>query len=194
LVRLRRASPDGAEIFSVAVQEADASGRLCRRVIFDDADLVAALEELDTRYREIAGNEYTVIDQNLADSRRALQRRDWERLEAMFSPDLIAVDHRSLGFPEADRTAFINERMRGVVELTRDHVLVTGKVQARGLCGIWTGSATGTTTEGNAYAWNFHQVMRCTPDGLCARIEFFSDDHWHDAVALLDEWADATPP
>ena len=188
LVRVRVSSPTGSEITRLSVHEADASRRLRRSVTFDEGDIIAALEELATRNRVILGDAYGALDRHGVDTNEALQQRDWTRFEATFAPDFVAVDHRPLGFPPADRNAFVHERMRSAAEMMPDHVVIGAKHYSRGMCMLSNTIARGTTPEGNAYLWTFYQVWRLTSDGVWGRLEIFPDDQWSEAVALFDGW------
>ena len=58
LARTRAVAPSGFELVSLGVFEADAEGRFSSLTFFDESDLVAALEELEQRHRELSGDAY----------------------------------------------------------------------------------------------------------------------------------------
>ena len=101
----------------------------------------------------------------------------------------MAVDHSPLGFPTTGRDGFVNDQMRGMAELVPDFVVVVRKILAEGRATLVVGTTLGTTADGNAYAWEFVQVMQTAADGRGLRRDLYADTQWDEALARFDELA-----
>ena len=159
---------------------------------FDETELAIAVAFMNARYRELTGHTATV-EHDLFAGFDAMNRGDWAAFEATLPADLVAVDHRPLGFAPADRNAFVDGWMRGFVAQVSNVVIIPVKAYTRGSTVLARIVSSGTTAEGNRYEWDSVVVTR--NDGASnARIEFFSVDQWADAVTLFDEWTRTVSP
>ena len=193
LVSTRTTSESGFEFTSLMIFETDDADRICHMVSFDEHAVADALEELDERYRAGLGGAPTDVEAALLDGVGRLNRRDWDRFAALLHPDLEAVDHSPLGFPPTDRDGFVNDQMRGMAELVPDFVVVLRKILTEGRATLAVGTTCGTTADGNAYAWEFIQVMRAAADGRALNRDLYADTQWTEALARFDQWSAAPP-
>jgi hypothetical protein len=115
------------------------------RVAFGDRE--AAYHELDTRYAKGEASEHPAMSMALADVRPALLARDWDELSRLVSPDLVAEDHRPLGWgiahsPQAYATAIrpVSE-LRPDVAVRFDHLMLADRAAL--LVVSWIGSDAG---------------------------------------------------
>lgn len=128
------------------------SGRICRWVTFDEDDLLGALDELEARHRVLAGDTYSDVEHVLAENVAATNRHDWTAYEAGMTPDLVATDHRIVGFGTLDRDGLL-AWSRTREELIPNSTTVISKVYGDGPAILATGRATGVTADGNEYEW-----------------------------------------
>ena len=190
LIRSRFETSDGREVEFLQVVEFDEAGRASAGVNFDVDDLSAALEELDARY--LASGEATDVEQEVLAGAAMLNRRDYEAFTARLSPDFVTIDHSPLGFPPADRDAFVHEHMAGLDAMVPDNVRIVGKLFAAGDTVLFVSHVVGTTTEGSEYEWTPVFIARRSPDGLIDRIEAFQRQDWDAALTRFDELAAAS--
>ena len=182
----------GFEAPGLTVIELDDDDLACRVTSFDEGDVAIALAFMNARYRELTGHAATV-EHDLFVGFDAINRGDWAAFEATLPADLVAIDHRPLGFEPADRDAFVDGWMRGFVALVSNVVMIPVKAYERGSTVLARIVSSGTTADGSRYEWDSVVVTR--NDGASnARIEFFSVDQWADAVMLFDEWTRAVSP
>ena len=193
LSRLAMTAADGFEVPYLAIFEHDERGRVSRGVSFDDTDLVAALGEMDARYRAIRGDEPGVCERLGTEHGDAFNRRDWAAVEACYAADFVAVDHRPSGFPESGRAAYL-DRMRTVVEAAPDVVLGVCKSYFADRATVMVVQDAGATPEGREYSGGLFAVAKTDAQGRFARCEYFPDDQWTEALARFDEWARASAP
>ena len=176
----------GFEAPGLTVIELDDDDLVCRVTSFDEADVATALAFMNARYRELTGHAATV-EHDLFAGFDAINRGDWAAFEAMLPGDLVAIDHRPLGFAAADRHEFVDGWMRGFVAEVANVVIIPVKAYTRGSSVLFRIVSSGTTADGSHYEWD--SVLVGTRDGgtNSARIEFFSVDQWADAVTRFDE-------
>jgi hypothetical protein len=132
---------------SLLLIEVDRRGNQIETIRVDFGDREAAYHELDARYAKGEAAEHPAMWKALADARRALLTRDWEDLSRLVSPDLVAEDHRPLGWgiarsPQAYATAIrpVSE-LRPDVALRFDHLLLADRAAL--LVVSWIGSDAG---------------------------------------------------
>ncbi|MEP6626288.1 MAG: hypothetical protein ABJC79_17705, partial [Acidimicrobiia bacterium] len=171
------------------VTEVDAAGATSRIVTFDDDDLAAALEELDTRHVELLGDAATDIDRTITEGSIVINRREPEVYERFMTPDVEIVDHLRLNFPPANRASDFTRMLRRLYELAPDTLFVRKKVIVSRRALLTVDEQRSTTPEGNRYNWVRNTVSRLAFDGRLERSEFFPEDRWNDALALFDDWA-----
>ena len=92
----RSSGPSDVEF--VTVNEVDEAGLSVRAARFDADDLDAAFDELNARFAAGERADAAQVMEWETEFRRAFLDRDWDRFEACFEPDFIAVDHRPLGW------------------------------------------------------------------------------------------------
>ena len=183
---------DGFEVVTYVIWECDGDGRLRRSTSFDADDLVTAAEELDRRHREIAGDSYSDLERAGEEGNAVLSHGDVEAYERFLAPDVVVEDHHPLNFPPAQRSREFIAMLRRLFDVAPRNVFVTQKAFTRGWARLSLQLHLSVTPEGNTYEWVRVAVGRFNAEVLVERIEFFPEDRWDDAVALFDEWADAT--
>jgi len=147
---------------------------------------------MNARYQELTGH-VTTVERDLLAGFDAINRGDWSAFEATLPADLVAIDHRPLGFAPADRHEFVDGWMRGFVAQVSNVVMIPVKAYARGSSVLFRIVSSGITADGSHYEWDSVVVTR--NDGTnSARIEFFSVDQWADAVTRFDELTRAASP
>ena len=193
LSRARFQIARGDEMAGLVLYETDEAGLLRKTVVFDESDLVAALDELEARHEAIAGRAYRPADRWVAKFTSACNHRDWDAFAAAFSNDFRVEDHRRLGFPQRDGAALL-AATRVRVEQAPDVVVVVAQACSLDdvfmLAHRWEGS----TPEGSRYEWHYRGVGRLSPEGLLTQMELFGEDQWAEALALFDEWSDRRRP
>lgn len=108
------------DVESLLVIEVDARGDPVGTIRFDPGDRQAAYDELDARYAKGEASEHPALWQTLAHMQRALAARDWGQLARLASPDLVAEDHRPLGWGTARSPQAYAAAIRPIPELRPD--------------------------------------------------------------------------
>jgi hypothetical protein len=109
-----------SESDSLIVTEIGADGSRAASVRFDPAAREAAFAELDRRYAIGEAAPHLAAWLSLVSVRRALVAGDWGEVVCAFSPDLVAVDHRPLGWRAMRSPEAFVANVRAVAELRPD--------------------------------------------------------------------------
>ena len=176
------------------VAEVDEHGRLVACIAFGEADLVAALAELDTRHRELAGgvdSPETMFLEGVA----AMNRRDWDGFAAHLAPEFVLVDHQPLSFGTTDGAGTVDV-MRSMTDVMPDAVVVVQRTFESAGATLAAMKTTGRTPEGSRYEWRAYFVVRNSSTGVTDRAESFPADQWDAALACFEQLsrADAIRP
>ena len=135
LIVLRFAGADGdigpSETESLMVIEVDERGDRIALVRFDAGDRDAAHAELDARYAAGEATRHPAMRAALWDVRRALAAHDWDRLTRLVAADLVAEDHRLLGWGIARSAERYAAAIRPLTELQSDVALRLDHLQLR---------------------------------------------------------------
>jgi SnoaL-like domain len=125
LIALRFAASEGKAVAgeSLLVIEVNARGERVALVRFGPADRSAAHAELDARYAAGEATDHPAMWAALWDVRRAFAARDWDRLTSLVSADLVAEDHRLLGWGTVHSAEQYAAALRPVTELRPDVAL-----------------------------------------------------------------------
>jgi SnoaL-like domain len=125
LIVLRFAAGDRAAVGgdSLFVIEVNPRGERVALVRFGPGDRNAAQAELDARYAAGEATEHSAMWAALWDVRRAFAALDWDRLTSLVSADLVAEDHRLLGWGTAHSAEEYAAALRPVTELLPDVAL-----------------------------------------------------------------------
>ena len=176
----------------VSVSEVDEAGQCTALVYFDHHNFEAAYAELDARYAvgEAASHPRarTTIDRMM----RAVATRDWDDFAAVHTPDLIAEDHRKLGWGRLGSRDEYVQRLRAVVELAPDAILRFDHVLAMHDSAVLSIGAWRATREGGAFVLDAVSIAGFSPDGRIAQAHFYELDQLDAARARFNELA-ATP-
>jgi len=183
----------GFEAPGMTVIEFDDDDLVCRVTSFDEGDVAIALAFMNARYRELTGHAATV-ERDLFAGFDAINRGDWSAFEATLAPNLVAIDHRPLGFAPADRHEFVDGWMRGFVAQVANVVMIPVKAYTRGSSVLFRIVSSGTTADGSHYEWDSVLVGTRNDGTNSARIEFFSVDQWANAVTRFDELTRTVSP
>ena len=185
LQRIVFSTADGREMTTLGLNEWD-NGEVVRRVVFDEDALHDAVEELDDRYLAGQGEAHTAVLRPGNAIARHHHERDWDAMREVFAEDFVVVDHRVIGWPEADRDGIV-ELFRGLVELVPDLYMLQRNEFVRGHTALSTLDSRGTTIEGSEYQWLLHAVMVVGQTDRITRVEIFAEDAFEFALARLDE-------
>ncbi len=149
---------------------------------FEADDLDAAYAELDARYAEgeAAGQ------RSFGASGRAVASRDWEALAAELAPELVATDHRRLGWETMHGPAAYIASLRALVELAPDSRLRIAhdrsSERARLTVATWLG-----TREGGDFELPRVVVAELDRAGRISRYDFYDPEQIDDARARFAE-------
>jgi class 3 adenylate cyclase len=187
LVRTRAVAPSGFELVSLGVVEIDDDGRFCSWTFFDESDLVAALEELEQRHRELCGDAYTPNERLFVERSTAYRRGELDTMLGSLGAHYQVVDHTPVGFGTADAAG-----LRAQIDAW-DASVPTVSIQAKRYVSeraiLEATAIHGTTEDGHAYVWPYATVACFDRDGLIAADHAFPIEQWHEARALFDEWS-----
>lgn len=183
---------DGLESTFLTLLELAEDGRVAALDLFDEEDVVDALDELAARHlaREGAGSGTGLIAAEQVLS--AANRRAWDECLDLYSTDLRHVDHRQIGLPILDREGLV-ATVREYCELVPGLVLRGRSVIARGDVYLTTSDVSGSTADGSMVEWVQHAVGVLDADGRVSEIEMFDEDDFPAALARFDELASAEP-
>jgi hypothetical protein len=115
-------------------------------VRFDVADRSAAHAELDARYAAGEARRHPAMWAALWDVRRAFAAHDWDRLARLVAADLVAEDHRPLGWGVVRSAEGYAAAVRPLTELRSDvtlrldHLVLRDRTALFVAC--WTGAGT----------------------------------------------------
>jgi hypothetical protein len=176
---------------SLLVREVDARGSRVADVHFDPGSLDAAYAELDARYAAGEVTEHPAMWAALWDVRRALAARNWERLTSMVAADLVAADHRLLGWGTARSAEQYAAAMRPLTELRPDVALRLDHLFLADHVALFVASWTGSEATA-AFEIPVVIVFRARPDGCIDRVHHYSLEQIGAARARFAELA--APP
>ena len=191
LFRLVSGTADGLELAALSLVELSPSGRFSYTAWYDEDDLDAAIDELDTRFLDGEGAEHADVYRASIESVRMHRALDWEAVRESLTDDFMLVDHRELGAGECDRDAFIEFVSAGAPE-QGELAVVVRKLHRVGQSTLATVHSL-VTRAGNAYEWAFHALMAIDASGRVERMEWFAEDDFDSALARLDELGAADP-
>jgi class 3 adenylate cyclase/ketosteroid isomerase-like protein len=103
-----------------ALHEVDRQGRIVAIVLFDLDDRDAAYAELDARYAVGESAAHPLAAAWLAGYLRAFAARDWDAMAALFAADLVAHNHRLVGWGTLNGPAALLSTAKAQVELAPD--------------------------------------------------------------------------
>ena len=192
LFHTRTSTDGGAESLAYMIGGLDDAGRFETLMVFDEDDLIGAVEELERRHRELSGDAYTAVEHRYFANTEALNRREWGVWEEGRAVGYSVVDHSPFGAGQAD-SGFMSEYMRGLIDQVRGVAIFPAKVFARGDLMLSYIPFSGETSDGRRYEWEYAQVTRVDAAGLIAEEHFFQIEQWDEALSLFDEWS-AGPP
>jgi class 3 adenylate cyclase/tetratricopeptide (TPR) repeat protein/ketosteroid isomerase-like protein len=187
LIRWRVTSPDGFAIHGYDVNETDDDGVIRRMVTFDDTQLAEAIEELESRHAAISGDAYTDVERAVAATEMLLNSGGVERYTEWVEPDVQIVDHGPLPFPPATRIEQNIALLREMLDMTPDTMVIGRKRYVQSNAVLLSHEQVSTTSEGNEYRWVRFLVGVVSSRGRIARLEYFPDDRWDDAVARFEQ-------
>jgi hypothetical protein len=189
LARTRAIAPSGFELVSLGIVEIDADGRYCSWTFFDDTDLVAALETLEQRHRELSGDAYPPNEQLFVERSIAYQHGDLDTMLGSSGADYQVVDHTPVGFGAADAAGLRAQIDAQSAQIPTVAIQAKRYVSERAI--LEATSNRGTTQDGHDYAWAYATVACFDRDGRIAADHAFPIEHWDEARALFDEWTAA---
>jgi hypothetical protein len=147
LVRLKASdgvedgSPGPAD--SLLAVEVNERGERRALVRFDAADRGAAHAELDARYAAGEARHHPEMWDALWDVPRAFAARDWDRLTRLVAADLVAEDHRPLGWGVVRSAEGYAAAIRPLAELRSDVTLRLDHLVLRERTALFVASWTG---------------------------------------------------
>jgi hypothetical protein len=180
-----RAPEGGGEVESEAhldLVEVDAQGRIVANLLFDIADEATAFAELDARFEVIDRSAGAVWIRAFGS---ALERRDWDAVAALYTPDFVGSDHRLAGWGTLRGPAAFLESLRQMfafapdARMRADHLRTHERGAIKSVC--WVG-----TREGGAFESAFVSVVELAPDGRALRADFYDPPHLPKALARFE--------
>jgi class 3 adenylate cyclase len=181
----KRGEAFGLEMLTIV--EIDTDNRITTGITFDAEDILAAFEELDTRYLadEAArhAHTWTVIAQGYAAASRGEL--------AATAADVVNIDHRHLGMIESGKLIpYLRETFD---ELANINTYVEAVHQLTDLGTVVTHVGAGTSKEGFDAEWRAINLLIVDGD-LCTRSEMFDEADLDAALARFDELSHPAPP
>ena len=166
--------------------ELDEAGRISRQVSFEEDDFNGAFAELDERFTALRTDAPGPAEIAVGYLIGAFHLNGLEGAAQVYRNDFVAVDHRPMGFPPATfaefrERALVGKEMTpdfkgyGRLRLIDDRALLTVVMFA------------GTTAEGNHYTWDLYHLFQTDEQGKVARLDYFPEDRWADALAAFDQ-------
>jgi hypothetical protein len=164
--------------------ELDAQGRLIAVTLFDVEDLTAAFVETQARFA--AGEGAEIGGQGpLAKLHAAATRRDWSALRAIYSPDAVFHDHRTLGLGGLEIDVYIDS-LRAHVELAADLTFEEIRTLACNRHGrVSMARSRGTNAEGGEFE-NLYLLVSCSRGDRLLHHEVFDPEDAQRALARFE--------
>ncbi|MEP6623683.1 MAG: hypothetical protein ABJC79_04525, partial [Acidimicrobiia bacterium] len=181
------ATARGFENVSLDIWEFDANGLCFYQALYGDADLAAAIDELDERYAAGEGAAHANAIRLAREFRQATVAWDFERIRATMTDDATVVDHRELAWGSIGRDEYL-ALQQGYAESFGFGRLyfVARTLHLAGDAVLATLEYRGETPDGTAAEWVSHTVLE--HDGArFARIEMFSEVDFDAALSRFEE-------
>jgi hypothetical protein len=175
-----------SETETLLICEVDERGDLVAIVYFEPDEFDAAYAELDNRNAAGEAAACARVSATMQAFTRAFAARDWDALAALFAPDLVASDHRLLGWETLHGPAAYVETLRSLVDLAPDARLRLDHVRMseRGL--LWAGAWVGTR-DGGAFETPWITVSEHCELGTVLRFDQYDLDQLDAALARFEE-------
>ncbi len=175
------------EVDLLVLNEIDERGVCQTTVIFDVDDLDAAFAELDARYLAGEAAPHADMYRTWLRSIDLTNARDWDGVRAIWSDDLVVVDHRPGSFGVVEGRDAYQRLMQALHDLTPDiivQLVAVHQLDAHGCVAL--ARNTGTTVDGGAVEFLilFVCILR---DGHITRVEFFPERALDEALRRFDE-------
>ncbi len=174
-----------SEISLLDLFEVDDRGELTATVLFDVDDLAAAWAELDDRYNAGEAAAYGPPPPAM-DIPRCLASRDWDRLRAILSPDLVVYDHRPLGWETRHGPDAFIASLKALVELAPD-ARIRADHATRCERGLILVTVLVGTREGGAFEDPRAAVNELDAQGRLLRLDFYTFDQLDEARTRFAE-------
>jgi len=181
-----------SEIEWLLIIEVDARGDQLAIVSFDPHDLDAAYAELDARFEAGEGRENSRAVGFAAAFQRAFAQRDWAALAAIVAPEVVARNHRTVGWGTLRGPAEYVPALRELVALAPDATLRSDHLRCaeRGL--LWEFAWRGMR-EGGAFETPLVTVTELDESARQSRLDVW-DAGAPEARARFAEIATAVAP
>ncbi len=181
---------------TIALIEVDTQGRRRRFEEFADNRLGAAVARLYERYAELlpAGQERSRAAATARSVAAMVAPPDLDRYASALAPDVVFVDHRTVGFASGRGANTLLRGFRSLFDLADD--LTTRVDDVLGLePGVlllrWTIAGT-DRTSGGAFESEFLLLWLFGPDGLVVHDETFDADREAEAITRFDALVGST--
>ncbi|MEX1009019.1 MAG: nuclear transport factor 2 family protein, partial [Acidimicrobiia bacterium] len=188
----RSRTSGGYESAQLDVVEVDEQGRLLDCVQFGEADLDAAIDELDTRYLAGEGAEHSDVVRAAGRVQHAFNEEP-DALDALCSPDFMLDDHRRLMYGEGDRDYFVSIRRASSDAHVRATATINRSIFVQGRALLAVQDLHRDDADGADYRWGYSVLVAFDALWRLQRLEWFDDDHWDAALARFDELAAEVP-
>ena len=186
LVRLVFGREGGFQQSVLSLFELDEAGRISRQVTFEEDDFNGAFAELDERFTVFRTDAPGPAEIAVGYLIGAFHLNGLHEAHQVYRDDFVAVDHRPLGFPPATFEEFRERALVGK-EMTPDFKGY-GRLRFFDDRAILTVVMfAGTTAEGNRYTWDLYHLFQTDEQGKVARLDYFPEDRWADAMAAFEQ-------
>jgi hypothetical protein len=188
LAARRTARDDGFELALLTVVEVDGAGRMSRALLFDQSDLVGALEALEQRRLERHGTTMLRSERWHLDDLLGTNRGEDD--PGRLAPGYRLVDHSYAGFGDADA-----DGQQVQLDVMRSQVssltIVPGRIHASERAVLAPYLIVGIDQDGADYRWEMANVQHYDENGFITAAHSFQIEQWAEAVALFDELSSA---
>jgi len=180
--------PEGRwEVEYLSVVEIDEAGRIVAMIFFDLDDARAAQREAWARWAAIDPTAAPWLSL-IGDAVDGFDAKDWKRVRALYTDDLVVVDHRRTGFGRIDGADAYVQSLAVLWDLAPDQRMELGwfspAVERHGAVTILR--RFGTLADGGPFESEYLCLSTAT-GGLITRLELFEMDDLERAKARLEE-------
>jgi class 3 adenylate cyclase len=190
LMRWTITADGGFTVTGYDVNELDDDGRIGAVTTFAEDQLGDAVDLLEARHAELAGDGYPPVEHNAAEALAAWRRDDLDAFAATHAPGFTFDDRSPLGAGVLDLDTYL-ESLRTFAEMVPDTMPFYSRAFTCGDVALTTLTSKVQDPDGGQFEWHLAYLGRVDAAGLATHRVAFDIEQWDEALARFDEWCAA---